>query len=117
MRGKWIWAPIALMALCGGCASSPSGVQRIASSAALVLPTQQMLELTVAQNESAGSPLALDQWASCRNDERLGFYSGLLAGDIEFLEIRHREYLRTVNGRPRDYSSTFVRTIRRGWGR
>ena len=50
-----------------------------------------------------------------RNDDRLGSDNGGAVATVEWLEIRQRDFQRTVNGKPREYSTTYTRTTRRGF--
>jgi hypothetical protein len=52
-----------------------------------------------------------------RKDDRLGSSNGAGMATVEWLEIRQRDFQRTVNGRPREYSTTYTTTIRRGFAR
>jgi hypothetical protein len=105
----------------GGCAAKPRGphAQIIDPPAAtLVLPGSALLDLESAHAEAfeAEERLAVmtDPWYLHRNDERLGSPPWPQIAAIEFLEIHQRDYLRTVNGRPREFSTTFIKTTRRG---
>ena len=63
-------------------------------------------------DEAAGAG-GLSAFDYSRNDWSLGALGGQDFGGVDFLEIRHREFLRTIDGRTRDFSSTFTESIRR----
>lgn len=49
-----------------------------------------------------------------RNDDRLGASAQPGFGNPGFMQIRSRDYLYTSNGRPRDYSTTYISSFQ--WG-
>jgi hypothetical protein len=100
--------------LAAGCAARPRA-ERVylgdPPAATLVLPGEAILELD-ARRPLDDESLAAETWMFSRNDDRLGSPTAMMA--IELLEVRHRDYQRTINGRPREFSTTFTTTIRRG---
>lgn len=69
----------------------------------------------------AGDPLADESftqpaegdWVLSRNDERLGSLAAAEIPVLNILEVRQRDFLRTINGRPREYSTTLTSSVRR----
>jgi hypothetical protein len=49
-------------------------------------------------------------WEYGRNDARLSVGRVPMQRWHEWAEIRNRDHTRTINGRPREFSTTFVRT-------
>jgi hypothetical protein len=63
----------------------------------------------------AGDPYGdLPPWMSSRNDGLLGGVPTPVFAGPQFVEVRHREYLRVINGRSREFSSTFTQSLKRG---
>lgn len=111
--GAW-----ALAALClGGCAAKSDGP----SPHAGVVSPHLLFDLDAAEADTI-SPEALpimpdDHWqmlVNGRNDGRLSGGGQMPAG-AQWLEIRQRDFQRTVNGRPREYSTTYTTTLRRAF--
>jgi len=106
-----------------GCAH-PARVAQRGATAAYAAQSEELspslvmmpgIEKTQSAASDNGSDAAaeLSDFDYGRNDWRLGTLGGQDLGGIELLEIRHREFLRTIDGRTRDFSSTFTETIKR----
>ena len=106
----------AVMAACaGGCQCAPEYRTEIdsPSSSALVMPSFEMTAMSDdREDEWRGG---FDQWFAMRNDDALGSPPVQNAAEVQWLEIRQRDFLRTINGRPREFSTTYTTTIRRGF--
>src|SRR5690606_17127964 len=90
------------------------GEEASAAVSALVMPTPELRELAAHRGRS-GYPQAVHdphQWEFSRNDRQMG-RSPYAVADWQYLEVRHREHLRTINGKPREYSTTSRRSIER----
>lgn len=104
-----------------GCASKPAA--RPPQSAVISQHLLYDLDGVEADELSDSSDLQLidsDTWQALvdsRNDDRLGSPNGTGMATVEWLEIRQRDFQRTVHGKPREYSTTYTRTTRRGFVR
>lgn len=99
-----------------GCASAPSTQPArlsVISSPQLVMSGFEQTEIALHAADDAHA-YAMHEMLGQRNDERLGALPGDRVASVEYLEVRQREYLRTVNGRPRDFSMTRSTSIKRG---
>ncbi len=56
-------------------------------------------------------------WEQFRNDAAEADPNAPLHAPRIFLEVRHHEHLSTINGRPREFTSTRTRSIRREFRR
>ncbi len=52
-------------------------------------------------------------WNFARNDDQLGRIPGLNSPPLQFVEVRQREFLRTINGRSTEYSTSITSSIKR----
>jgi hypothetical protein len=99
-----------LLVLTGGGCQSPTtagaGPGRISSN--LVMPGPGWA--AVSKAEGASGHIDPGAWEFGRNDERLNAGPAPVRRWHEWAEIRNRDQTRTSNGRPRDYSNTFIRT-------
>lgn len=119
MNARALLAMTMNAAVAWGCASSPrAGVAtqaRFVPTAQLlpnlVLPSPELMEMSVEADATDSDALA---WEGSRNDWRLGAPMTAEFIGHEVLEVRQREFLRTINGQPSEYSSTFTQTIKRG---
>ncbi len=101
------------VAICAGvlgCESSPKPVYREpVLIGALVMPP--------AARDGAVDPsgwrIDPGTWEFVRNDPLMNHRPATAAFELEWSEIRTRDRLRTDNGRPREYSTTSIRTIQR----
>ena len=105
---------IAVLTICliaAGCASKEPAVvisEPIAipsHHANLVMPSDSMLELAIADDFAA--------WEWSRNDPQLGGQPLPRDTSYRIVETRQWDVLGTSNGRPRDYSYTRIRTYSR----
>ena len=78
----------------------------------LVLPSETMLDLAGGPTIASQSRDGFASWEFARHDSRLGA-PGRGSERLLWLEIRHRENLRTSNGRVREYTHTRSRSIER----
>jgi hypothetical protein len=106
---RWVLLPsiTALAALWGGCAAT-SYVARDHEPPALpplVTPSPLLLVL-------AGDAIDVPDWEHARNDVPRRIEQPPDAERI-WVEVRHREHLRTINGRPSEYTTTRSHSIRR----
>ncbi|MHC4218789.1 MAG: hypothetical protein ACYSU7_10085 [Planctomycetota bacterium] len=91
----------------GGCQSPPTGAGSGRISSNLVISGAGW-----GTSEAEGGSWHIDPgaWEFGRNDERLNAGPAPVRRWHEWAEIRNRNQTRTSNGRPRDYSNTFIRT-------
>ena len=89
----------------GGCVTDGSGTgplrRHVYTSRGLVMP--------------AGAEPG--DWETGRNDHRFARRLPETGSDETWYEVRTWDWLRNSNGRPRDNSTTWIRSIRRGHGR
>ena len=64
---------------------------------------------------TSGSPLIAVPGSSGRNDYLLGSSTPWYGHSVAWSEIRHRDHLWTSNGRARDSSHTWVKSVQRSW--
>lgn len=118
----------AMIVLAGGCERTRTAARRpplfgspdarfIACPAheGLVLPTATMLELAGGETIASQSIDGVAHWEYGRRDDRLGAPGRSADGRLLWLEIRHREHLRTSNGRVREHTTTRSRSIERAF--
>ena len=104
-----------------GCASHPTTTANEAPTSqslaienpALVLPSPELLA-TADTDEGWG--VAAGGWEESRNDSNLGAAGSAITTEYGVAEIRHYEFLRTTNGRPRNDSWTHSRSYQRRSG-
>lgn len=96
----------ALVLVTGGCGTTQSTETAYVSSS-LVMPGPG---LTADHAVRSGDP---DAWEYARNDPQLNAGVTPSASQLDWAEIRTHDLARTNNGRPREYSRTLVRTVRR----
>ena len=100
---------LAALAAAGGCASSSApAVASGPLTPSLVMPSDALRF-----DDRTGSPAWLGdprQWEYRRNDALMGG-SAQTQGRWAWAVIRTRDWLRTTSGRPRDSSTTTIRTI------
>ena len=98
-QSRGVMVGVALCAAVGGCQSAGEPVVREpVLIGGLVIPNGQ---------------IGPDGWEFTRNDPLMNHRPSSVAFEFEWSEIRTRDRLRTDNGRPREYSTTSVRTIQR----
>jgi len=90
----------------GGCSSAP-GTSAAGSSSSLVMPPAGGIRGEAPPLLAAGADPSA--WEYGRNDGRLNVGSAAVQR-LEWSEIWNRNRTFTNNGRPREFSSTFVRT-------
>jgi hypothetical protein len=88
----------------GGCAPS-SRIELAALNPQLALVGE---ELAAVADDATDARLA----DVGRNDGLLGSTPGVGMQSIQYVRVRHREFLRSSNGRPREYSSTYTHAIK-----
>lgn len=101
-----------LMAVTIGCAST-STTMRAGSDADFRGGTMPSLVTTDQQRTTLDATRSRG-WEQSRADARAARERVPEYADVSFIEVRSREQLRTVNGRPQEFSSTSTRIIRRG---
>ena len=105
----------------GGC-NSAAGASRphrqTFHNAALVMPGEMSVNPHESTHDSRADEGAfIDSAAAAtfgRNDHLLGADGNDRVASIEFLHVRQRDYLRTINGRPREFSTIFISSTKRG---
>jgi hypothetical protein len=102
-----------LLTLAAGCTSARSsadlaGPPSVGLNPGLVTPARGWTEYAGASWRSGP-----EDWASARNDGLMGESRDLTGVVEQRVELRRREYLWTVNGRPRESTYTRTTTVRR----
>jgi hypothetical protein len=97
----------------GGCARAAATAHWPAAPAAgdrvtpgLVVPSPLLLTM-------AGDEMDRAEWEHARNEVSRRLEPPAGAAERTWLEVRQREHLRTINGRPGEFTSTITRSIRR----
>jgi hypothetical protein len=80
----------------------------------LVMPGNGLLDLAADGEFLPREDDPSSVWLAARNDEQLGSLPDNGIDGLEVFEVRHREHLRIINGRPREFSTTLTRTLKRG---
>jgi len=105
-RSSWNRARVstflALLLACGGCTATPAG--QSAGRIETGLSVNPVLALAQAD---------FDTWEQFRNDVALGQAGSPVVQDLGVAVVRQYEFLRNVNGRPRNDSWTFSRSVQR----
>jgi hypothetical protein len=103
-----VGAAIALTTLAVvGCTGAPAGVDRVAPiSPSLVMPAAALIG-PAASGEWLPDTV---RWEYSRNDAVLATTPIPPVREPAWVEIRTRDHQRTINGRPREFSTTWIRT-------
>ena len=101
-------AAIVLMTLAvAGCAGAQDQVAPIS----LISPSLVLPAAALRGPAASGDWLPeADRWEYSRNDAVLATSPIPPLREPAWVEIRTRDHLRTINGRPRDFSTTWIRT-------
>jgi hypothetical protein len=102
-------AMLVALAVCTGC-STTECADEAAATRPLFAP--HVTDVLVLSNASAGDAFEDDfaAWESARRDVDLGSAGSPMETSLSVAEIRHREFLRTTNGRPHNDSYTTSRS-------
>lgn len=107
MKGELCGVAVMLLLGSGGCTSAPAAPRGLGPTASLVLPSPGAWA-----GVQAGAGPVSSGWAYGRNDLHLGVGGAAIPRERAWAVIRTRDRTRTSNGRPREFSTTWVRTYR-----
>ena len=99
-----------------GCSTSQHGDATHAVRPSFTPLTSDVLALSDAANDGAYLDDDIAAWEAARLDVGLGSAGSPIESSLSVAEIRHREFLRTTNGRPRNDSYTTGRSYQRRVG-
>jgi len=105
------------LVMAAGCSSS-SCKERSASTAWRdAIPSEPNSNLVMSPPQLAAMDGGPWDWEYARNDDLMGVYDTDPVASFELVQVRQWELLRTINGTPNEFSTTFTQTLKRGVAR